>query len=1630
MPFFATRAAGAIKAFGLTAASSAASIARDVYFRFNGLLLKANTGTPLDTIKQLAPPVTLDNSANNFAITTVNTPRASVFNPVSGTYYSTYFDGSSSVDFALSTTGAAAFGTNDFTIETWVYLTASPGVYAGIIDARNGADLRNWGIGIYNTSGLKFDFLYAGARLTGTIALAVGRWYHLAVTRNSGTIRMFVNGILDGTVVYASAIDATNTIIRTGAVIDPYYFTGYISNMRLIKGTALYTGAFTVPTSPLTVVTNTTFLAHNYPYFLDQGSNLAVTINTTPRITQFVPLTQPTAYEFYGSIYLNGSSDGLIIPYNTALDVLSGDFTMEAWIYSQSTGSYQTIIGQWLQVSGQGGTGLWIVGSSVQFFFGAYSEAGPLLTSALAIKLNVWYHVAVTRSASTFTMYINGSSTLGATATSAATRAGLTGVNLTVGNYYAAGGGLGASGAAWYQGYISNIRIIKGAALYSGASFTLSNNFLSAISGTSLLTAQYNGSNNNNMFVDKSSATAIVTRAGDTTQGTFSPYSGSYSVFFNGSSDYLTIPANTNLALPGDFTVEMWVYPTVAIGAYRALIATGGSGSTDQLIIGSDPSVNGIYYAGVVSGNGVFPLPNVWTHIAVSRSGTNVYFFLDGVQQGTTKTSSSSALSGTATVGIGYRVAQGDGLYAGYISNLRITKGTALYTATFAPSVKPLAVTSNTRLLACNGPAVTLDSGIDKLALTVVGTTRSSLLSPFSPSTITQNQGNYSVFFSASSLSTPSSSIYNIGTRDFTIEFWFYTTSVGGQFCSYFNLGAYNTGILYRQQYSAIEVYFVGSQVITPVGSITVNTWYHTALTRSGTSVSLYLNGARIANPTSSASLSPTSSLVIGTSSHGAGENFPGYISNLRFIIGTALYNQSNLTIPTSPLTAVDGTVFLSLNNTALVDSSQHGVPVSIGIGAPKLVPFSPFTSSPTTVTLGTLTTPYVIGGSMYFDGTGDSLNIPHSPIYDLSIAGTWTIDCWIFSTGPTGNFRTIISKRSAGNQWQIYIQQNTNLFSFYNGTQYASSIVILPNIWYHVAACYDGTNLRMFVNGVLGYTGAINAAAGSDPIYIGGVTGSSEMFIGYISDLRVIRGRALYAASFIPPTLPVANTPETILLLRGDSGGVFDSTGGNDIQTVSGAKVSTTIKKFNSGSMQFNGSTDYMVIPGNPIFSNGTSDFTVDCWVYLNAMPTSDTWPTNYASTMVIVESGTFNAGDGFSCIIGTTKLLVHDNADTSYTSPGTHGMVINTWYHLAYVRSSNTMIFYVNGSSIGSVAFSASLSTGSFTYIGCETTQGAFLNGYIDDLRFTRLARYTGPYFPLPTSSPQETGPSETEAGDAGVTYVAGDGLSSATAGISAAAIKAQTGTNADGTYWINLPTVGPTQVYCIMNSAISGGGWMMAMKATRGTTFPFSSTHWTTVTTLNPTNANRADGDAKFHTMNYYQATDIMAVFPDILTSGGSLGTNPFGCWTWLEPNFNGSATTLINFFNTAGTYANGGTPSTGNYGGKFIKDAKTFSGWQSGIFSSQVDIRFYGFNYKNIGLSYGGNGCVRWGFGWNENGEGLYSSPATLAQSYSGSNDVWGGIGMDTITSYSAGDYISCCQDTSGINRSARVEMYIR
>tara|TARA_B100000886_G_C20361450_1_gene465385 strand:- start:287 stop:1147 length:861 start_codon:yes stop_codon:yes gene_type:complete len=226
-----------------------------------------------------------------------------------------------------------------------------------------------------------------------------------------------------------------------------------------------------------------------------------------------------------------------------------------------------------------------------------------------------------------------------------------------------------------------------------------------------------------------------------------------------------------------------------------------------------------------------------------------------------------------------------------------------------------------------------------------------------------------------------------------------------------------------------------------------------------------------------------------------------------------------------------------------------------------------------------------------------------------------------------------------------------------------------------------------------------------------------------------------------------------------------------------------------------------------------------------------------------------------------------------------------------------------------------------------------------------------------------------------------------------------------SSDGVYWINLPTVGATQCYCLMDSNYDGGGWTLAMKATQGTTFKYSANYWTTSNTLNESNVNRDDGDAKFEVMNHFLAKDMMAIFPDIENIGNESGSiDNLTTWSWLENDFynNGSRITLLSIL----------SGSTVTLSADPINE---FDGFNSTYFTYQNGYKFYGFNriYSNR--------SVRWGLIWNN-------------ESTINTGDCAGGIGLHSKWSnYSAGDKRTWNRipvNQRGINRSARVEIYVR
>ena len=247
--------------------------------------------------------------------------------------------------------------------------------------------------------------------------------------------------------------------------------------------------------------------------------------------------------------------------------------------------------------------------------------------------------------------------------------------------------------------------------------------------------------------------------------------------------------------------------------------------------------------------------------------------------------------------------------------------------------------------------------------------------------------------------------------------------------------------------------------------------------------------------------------------------------------------------------------------------------------------------------------------------------------------------------------------------------------------------------------------------------------------------------------------------------------------------------------------------------------------------------------------------------------------------------------------------------------------------------------------------------------------------------------------------------DGSTSALAAPNAVYLQQVCGNTTNGVYWINLPTVGATQIYCILDRNCAGGGWMLAMKGTRGTTFNYSSGYWTSVNTLNPTDNTRNDGDAKYNTYNYFPAEDWLAIWPDIGNGGDVSGG--YGGWTWVENNVTGNSETVLTFMNRG------------------VQVTKA----SNGVVYSRTDpipesLPKYGSNwslsggFRWYGLNYTGNAGAKVRWGW-----------ATNNETEQNSNDINGGIGM-TYGSFSAGDYIACCQTITGINRSARFEWYVR
>ena len=177
-------------------------------------------------------------------------------------YFPGYLDGEKAEYLSIPDTDDLDMGTGDFTFECWVRAAESSGEYAGIFgayDYDNAALL----IQIGNTGKLRIvnpnNIDQEGSTIIIPQDGVMSDWHHIAVTRVSGTIKGYVNGVEEVSHSYSNAIDfcvGGFAVIGVTSIADhpgDYDLKGFISNLRVCKGHTVYGGAFTPPTSPLTV---------------------------------------------------------------------------------------------------------------------------------------------------------------------------------------------------------------------------------------------------------------------------------------------------------------------------------------------------------------------------------------------------------------------------------------------------------------------------------------------------------------------------------------------------------------------------------------------------------------------------------------------------------------------------------------------------------------------------------------------------------------------------------------------------------------------------------------------------------------------------------------------------------------------------------------------------------------------------------------------------------------------------------------------------------------------------------------------------------------------------------------------------------------------------------------------------------------------------------------------------------------------------------------------------------------------------------------------------------------------------------------------------------------------------------
>lgn len=449
--------------------------------------------------------------------------------------------------------------------------------------------------------------------------------------------------------------------------------------------------------------------------------------------------------------------------------------------------------------------------------------------------------------------------------------------------------------------------------------------------------------------------------------------------------------------------------------------------------------------------------------------------------------------------------------------------------------------------------------------------------------------------------------------------------------------------------------------------------------------------------------------------------------------IGTGSYSSASSSVSPAAGDSLFGNVVLLLHSDSTVSDSSAYARTLTANGA----------------SVSTSTKKYG-AGSLYINGGGQYVSVPGSNAFNMS--GDFAIEFFVNLVSATSQQWFLGSPDNANG----YIMAGFNLTGSgqlwlgRGGISWPvqfSGLSLQNNTWHHIAISRSGSTNRCYVDGTLvsTVTDSTSWVANPSSIWIGSQSGGTSLS-GYIDEFRwTVGNNRGYTGSTI--SVPSSAYPEAVsgsdpffsftsLLLHSDGTGTSFTDFSSSPKTITAngnATQSATQSKWGGKSAYFDGTNSYLSFSSTGFSYSG--DFVIEGWVYLTSLITYST----------LIEGRTSASYQNYICGIynvgGTYRLdFVTDGGAGARLTGSSTSISLNTWTHIAIVRSSNTLSCYVNGTKDATtVSYSNTLTPAASTLWIGRNVDGNYFPGYIDDFRVTVGTNrgYSGSTITVPTSA-----------------------------------------------------------------------------------------------------------------------------------------------------------------------------------------------------------------------------------------------------------------------------------------------------